>query len=168
MDYITIGEILRPQGIKGEIKVKPLTDEPERFKKLRVVYIDEKPYRLSGVRSDAAAVFLRMQGVDDRNAAEALRGKHIKIDKVNAVACEENEFYISDVVGCDVVDDDGCVMGVITDILKYGAADVICCKGERGEFRFPFLNRVVQRVDVDGKKFFVVRKLLDEVCVYDD
>lgn len=170
MDYITVGEVVKAQGIMGEIKVKPLTDNVERFKKLRVLYADGKPFKVLGLRIDRGFVFLRLQGVDDRNAAEELRGKFLQIDRVNAVDLDESEYFIADLIGCKLCTEDGDVLGEITDIFQNsGVVDVINVRGNDGkELRFPFLNRIVCEINIEQKKFTVYRKLLDEVCVYDD
>lgn len=170
MDYITVGEIVKAQGIRGELKVRPLTADPERFNKLRVLYVDEKPFRILGLRVERDYVYIRLQGVDDRNAAELLRGRFVQIDRINAVDLEENEYFIADLIGCALADEDGNVLGEIVDVAQNaGAADVISVRCPNGkEMRFPFLNRVVQSVQIETKRFIVIKKRLDEVCVYDD
>ena len=170
MEYITVGEVLKAQGIAGELKVKPLTASPERFKKLRVFYIDGRPLRITGLRLDRDYAYVKLQGIDDRNAAELMRGKFLQIDRVNAIELDDGEYFVADLIGCNVVSDDGNVLGVITDIFQNGGAvDVINAKWINGkEFRFPFLNRLVASVSVTEKKFVVKKILLDEVCVYDD
>ena len=170
MDYVTVGEILKAQGIAGEVKVRPLTATPERFKKLKTLYIDERPFRVLGLRIDREFVYIKLQGVDDRNASEALRGKFLTIDRVNAVDLDDDEYFIADLLGCEVVTETGEVLGKIFDISQdSGSVDVISARSNDGkEFRFPFLNRIVEKVDVAGKKFAVIKRLLDEVCVYDD
>lgn len=170
MDYITVGEIVKAQGILGEVKVKPLTASAERFKKLRVLYVDDKPFKVLGLRIERDHVFLKLQGVDDRNAAESLRGKFLCIDRVHAVDLEDGEYFIADLLGCALVTETGDVLGEITDVAQdTGTADVITARAPNGkELRFPFLNRIVASVDVGQKKFTVYKALLQEVCVYDD
>lgn len=170
MDYLTVGEILKAQGISGEVKVRALTTDSERFRKLRVLYIDEKPFRMLGLRIDGEYVYIKLQGVEDRNAAELLRGKFLCIDRVHALALDEGEYFISDLIGCEVVTEDGETLGKINDVSQNsGSVDVISALAPSGkEFRFPFLNRIVSAVDTENKKFVVIRKLLDGVCVYDD
>lgn len=161
---------MRAHGIAGEVKVKPLTASAERFKKLRVLYVDEKPYRIMSLRTEREYAYIKLQGIDDRNAAELLRGKFLSIDRVNAIDLDDGEYFIADLIGCEVIADDGKALGKITDVSQNsGTADVITVKAEGGkELRFPFLNRIVSSVNVAEKKFTVIRKLLDEVCVYDD
>ena len=170
MDYITVGEIVKAQGIRGEIKVKPLTNDIARFRKLRVLYVDEKPYKVLGLRLEREFAYVTLQGIEDRNAAECLRGKFLRIDRVNAVDLDDDEYFIADLLGCAVVTEAGEVLGEITDIAQNaGAADVITARTSEGkELRFPFLNRIVCRVDTVQKKFVVEKKRLNEVCVYDD
>lgn len=170
MDYITVGEIVKAQGISGDVKVKTLTAEPERFHKLRVLYIDGKPYKVLRLRVEREFAYVKLQGVDDRTTAEALRGKFLQIDRINAVDLDEDEYFIADMIGCAVVTPEGRTLGTITDVSQYGgAADVITARKPNGaEFRFPFLNRITKEVDVAGKRFVVYEDKLDEVCVYDD
>lgn len=169
MDYIIVGEIVRAQGIAGEVKVKPLTASIERFKKLRVLYIDEKPLRVMGLRIDRGHVFLKLQGVDDRNAAEALRGKFVTIDRVNALDLDEDEYFIADLIGCTLVTEGGEELGKVTDVLQHGAADVICAVNAQNKaFRFPFLKRLLIGVDMREKVITLSDEKLREVCVYDD
>ncbi len=168
MDYITIGEVLKPQGIRGEIKVRPLTADSSRYKKLRVVYVDNKSYKITSMRFDFNAVYLKLLGVDDRNTAELFRGKEICIDRVNAVSVDDGEYFITDVIGCKVVTENGDILGEITDILQYGAADVICAVNDKTTFRFPFLLKVVKDVLIAEKKFVVYADKFSGVCVYDD
>lgn len=169
MENITIGEILKAQGIKGEVKVRPLTDDVSRYRKLRLVYVEGRPYRLLHCRMDNEFVYLTLEGITDRNQAESLRGKTLQIDRVNAVTVDEDAFFIADIVGCALTDEQGAEMAVITDVLQFGAADVIVARDGAGkELRFPFLNRIVDRIDIEAKRFAVYRDKLQEVCVYDD
>lgn len=170
MDYITVGEIVKAQGIRGEVKVRSLAASPDRFSKLRVLYIDEKPFRLLGVRGEGEYVYIKLQGIDDRNAAERLCGKFLRIDRINAVDLDDGEYFIADILGCTVVTTAGDTVGKITDVAQNaGTADVITVAMSNGkEMRFPFLNRVVEKVDIDAKTFTVIAEKLQEVCVYDD
>lgn len=167
-DYITIGEIVRAQGIKGEVKVRPLTDDPERFHRLKVVYIAAVPYRIADIRIDRF-VYLKLTGVDDRNAAEALVGKSVDIDRVFAAPLEdEYTFYIADVEGCALYAD-GRRIGVIESVEQFGAADVFTVRCDDGRvLRFPYLKKLLVAFDADRKRFEVSAAELDRVSVYED
>ncbi len=167
MDYITVGEILKPQGIKGAVKVKPLTDDPKRFERLKLVYIDSRPYPITSVIINGGFVVLTFAGIDDRNAAELLRGKLLEIDRVNAVDPGEG-YLVADIIGCTLTDERGRILGEITDVDAFGAADVITGRTKTREFRFPFLNKIVFKIAVAEKRFMVYKKLWEEVTVFDD
>lgn len=169
MDYIAIGEVLKPKGIKGGIKVRPLTDDMRRYDKLKLVYIDSLPHKILSVSYEGSFVVLFLQGIDDRNAAELLRGKIVNIDRHNAIDPDDGAYFIEDIIGCSLMGDDGVKIGEILTVDSFGSADVISGKTMAGkDFRFPFLNRIVKNVDVDSKEFTVLRKLWQEVVVFDD
>lgn len=167
-----IGQILRPQGIRGEVKVKPLTDDPSRFRMLKTVYIDGKQMRLASVRISNADVFIKFIGVDDRNAAELLRDKFIAIDRAVAAPLDDDEYYIADLSGATLMvrDGDGAVeVGVITRIESFGAADVFTVEQRDGKaFSFAFVKALKPIFDFDKKTLTVDKAKLDEVAVYED
>ena len=99
-EFIVIGQIVRAAGIRGEVKVKPLTSDPNRFKQLKTVYVQSKPYRIEAVRFDGSFVYMRLGGVIDRNAAEALKDAYVEIDRVNSVPLDEGSYFIADIIGC--------------------------------------------------------------------
>lgn len=80
-DFITIGQIVKAVGIRGEIKIKPITDDPARFRRLKIVYIKSKPYKIESCRFDGDYVVFKLSGISDRNAAEELRNFFIEIDE---------------------------------------------------------------------------------------
>ena len=166
---IIIGEILKPQGLKGLVKVKSLTDDVSRFSLLSSVFVDKKSCAIEEVTFGNGTVFIKFSGVDDRNAAEALRGKLLTIDRADAIALDEDSYFVIDLIGCCVLDESGKNLGIITSIDGYGAADVITCiDPQKKEFRFPYLQHVVREVDIAKKIFCVFKKQLEEVAVFDD
>lgn len=167
-DYITIGQIVRAAGIRGEVKVKPLTDDPNRFKQLKTVYIGEKPYRIEALRLDGDFVYLRFGGVSDRNTAETLKDEFIEIDRVNSVPLAEGSYFIADVIGCKLYTSDGKTVGKVTEVNQYGAADVFTAFDGVKTVRFPFLKRMIVKVDVENDVIIVDKKTFDEVSVCDD
>lgn len=167
MEYLTVGEVIKAQGIRGELKVRSLTDDSARFKKLKIVYIDNRPYKILSARISDGFVFLCLENCDTRDKALAFVGKELKIDRVNAVELSEGSYFIADLIGCSVVDEQDSVIGIIKDVASYGAADVITAEADGKELRFPFLKRIVLNVDVDAKIFKVDKKKFSEVCVYD-
>ena len=165
---ITIGEILKPKGIKGALKIRPLTDDVRRFEYLQAVYIGGVSYPIQSVSFEGGFVVISLCGVADRNAAELLRGRMLEIEAADAVALEEGSYFISDIIGCTLTDEKDKKLGQITAVDSFGAADVITAKKGDKELRFPFLERIVVKVDVAAKIFQVNRKLWKEVTVFDD
>ena len=166
-----IGQILKPQGIRGEVKVKALTDDVTRFSALKSVEIGGRVYRVEKVRYSGADVFIKLVGVDDRNAAEALRDKFISIDRAAAVALDDGEFFVADLVGATlcVKADEVRRIGIIKDIRSFGAADVFSVELDDGRgMSFAFIKSLCPEYDEAKNTFTVVEKVLNEVAVYDD
>jgi 16S rRNA processing protein RimM len=165
---IFIGEILKPQGIKGEVKLKPYIDNLEKFKSLRSVFIDGRQYSVTGKRIQGGYVFMIFEGVPDRNAAEFLRGKKLGVPDAGVLSLSEGEYFISDLIGCEILSETGEPLGNITDVRSFGAAPVIEAVNGVKTLRFPFLNKLVKEVNVAGKRFIVYKERWREVTVFDD
>lgn len=149
-----------------------IAPDPSRFRVLKNAVINGSQYRISSVRSDCnGAVYVKFDGIDDRNAAESLRGAVIEIEKSEAPPLDAGEFYVSDVVGARIsarYGDEVRELGIITRVDAFGAADVFSAENGGNKFSFPFLKALNAQFDeqmrvltVDGKKF-------DEVAVYED
>ena len=167
-DFITIGQVVRAIGIKGELKVKPLTDDAERYKALKIVYVKNKPYKIERLRIDGDFVCLKLAGIDDRNSAELLKDVFLEIDRINAVPLEEGSYFIADIIGCKLFTDDGEEKGKVTDVSQYGAADVFTVCDGKNTVRFPFLKKMIVKVDVETGVIIVSKSVFDEVSVYED
>ncbi len=166
-----IGQILKPQGIRGELKVKPMTSDPSRFCVLETVSIKGKPYRIAKARVTGGDVYITLDGVIDRNAAELLRGADIEIERENAVKTEKGEFFIADLIGCALVARrNGALerIGVIDRVESFGAADVFTVSTERGGMSFAFIKALGAEYDENTRTFFVDGDALDTVAVYED
>ncbi len=167
-DTIRIGLIVKPQGIRGEVKIQPLTDDINRFKNLKEVIIDGKNYRVTSAVIGGGTVFLSLFGVSDRNTAETFRGKYLNVTRENAIPLEEGRYFIVDIVGCNVFTDDGNEIGAVIDVFS-SRTDVFTVKCVDGRtLRFPFLKDLVLSVDVFEKKIVVSSKRLSEVSCYEN
>ncbi|MBQ8953158.1 MAG: 16S rRNA processing protein RimM [Clostridia bacterium] len=170
--HLMIGEITRPQGIRGEVKVRPATNDPERFYELDHVFFKRgESYvaqKISVSRVEADAVYLTLDGVTDRNAAEALRGEFLYIDRAHAVQLPEDANFICDLIGCEGSDTNGRQLGKMTDVLQPGGNDVYVFHGPLGEVLVPALKSVVAEVNVAEKRILFDAKRLSEVAVFDE
>lgn len=165
---LVIGEITRPQGVRGELKVTPLTDNPSRFLDLKNIYIDSVKYEVKKARVNDGYAYIYIEGINDRNTAENFRNKQILVDRKDAVKLEEGRYFIVDIIGCEVYVEDELI-GTITDVLQYGSADVYVINSLKdGELMVPAIKKLLLSVDVENKKIICDKKTFGEVCVYED
>ena len=163
-----IGQVLKPQGIRGEVKVQPLTDDINRFKQLKEVIIDDKTYRVTNAVIGGGTVFLSIAGVLDRNTAETFRGKYLHVTRENAVELEEGRYFIVDIVGCTLFNSENEKIGEVIDVFS-SRTDVFTIKCVDGRImRFPFLKDTVISVDVVNKIIVADKKRLAEVSCYEN
>ena len=172
-EYLLIGEITRPQGVRGEMRVKPCTDDPMRFAELEQVYFKQgdayAPRGMKFVRlAGPDVVIIRLDGVDDANAVEALRGRELYVDRAHAVELPEDADFIVDLIGCRVVDDEGTEYGRIVDVMQPGGGDVYVIDGPRGEVLVPALKSVVLDVDTRAGLMRMGAARMREVAVFED
>ena len=163
MDLV-IGKIVKPQGIRGEVKVYPYTDSAEVFGEIARVYIDGAEYKILNARFSDGMAYLSLRGVPDRNAAELLRDKELVIPRDEAPMPEDGSYYIADLLGSEVVTDTGKTLGTLKDI-RQAATDIYTLETDRGEVLFPTAKGVVLSVDVEQKKITVSEKRFKEVSV---
>ena len=163
-ETIVIGEVLKPQGIRGEIKVRPLLDDAADMRRFRRVFVGGEEYKVLSCRTDAQAAYLALSGVADRNAAEKLRGRELEALRAEAPAPADGRYYIVDIVGCAVVTEQGETLGAIADVLPAHTDVYVMREGAR-EFLFPAADGVVVDVDVENSRIVVDKKRLFEVMV---
>ena len=163
-ETLTVGTILKPQGIRGEVKVKPFTDSAEDFKEYKRVLLGGEEYKILSCRGGDGVVFLSLRGVPDRNAAELLRGKDVVVQRDELPALEEGRYYIADLLGCSVVTEGGKQIGTLTDV-RPASCDVYTVSAGGKEILFPAAEGVVLEVDIDAGKIVVSEKRFQEVAV---
>ena len=167
MDRLTIGYITKAQGVKGEVKIAPLTDDANRFKKLKSVYLDGKPYAVKSVKILPNGIFMAFEGVDDRNGAELLRDKEIQVERKDAATLPKDRYFIVDVIGCEVYAGEERV-GKLIDVLQYGAADVYVISTPKGNAMIPAIERIIKQVDVENKKILLDKDAWADLVVYEE
>lgn len=167
-DFFRVGVIANTHGIKGEVKVYPTTDDKERFQTLKDAFIDtgnEKiPVKINSVRYFKNLVILKFKGINDINDVEKYKGMDLLVTRENAVPLSENEYYIADVLGAQVLLEDGSVFGTLKDVLQTGANDVyVVDSAKHGEVLLPVIPPCVKDIDVENKKITVsiMKGLLD-------
>ncbi|MBR7160545.1 MAG: 16S rRNA processing protein RimM [Clostridia bacterium] len=167
--HIIVGKVLKPQGVRGEVKISPYTEDLSRFKKMKYLIIESTGARLNvlSVRVDNAFAYVKLEGIDDRNLAESLRDEMVSIDRQDAVKPKEGHYYLVDLIGCQVILENK-VVGIVREILQYGAADVYVLDTEGDELMFPAGDGVITEVDVESRRIYVDKTRFEEVTVVDD
>lgn len=150
-DFLNVGQIINTHGIKGEVKVFPLTDDMYRFDDLEVVYIEDKVYEIENVKYLKDKVVLKLEGINSIEEAEKYKQKYIKISREDAVELPEDTYFIADILGCTVVDTEGFEYGKVKEVIQTGSNDVYWVKGNK-EVLVPVLKDIVLDIDVVNRK----------------
>lgn len=152
--FLVIGVIRKPHGVRGEVRVTPLTDEPDRFTWLKKAYLghqqDAQPIEIEKARLHKDMVLVKIVGYDDRTAVDDLRGQYILIDESDAIPLEEGEYYLHDLLGLVVSTNDGETLGELTDVIETLANNVFQVTGEKGEVLLPDIPDVILDIDFDA------------------
>ncbi|MBP5312463.1 MAG: 16S rRNA processing protein RimM [Clostridia bacterium] len=155
LDYITIGKIVNVHGVHGEVKVLPDTDDVNRFRKLKSVLLLAGDVRrrveVKGVKFTNKFVVLKLEGVDDRDQADRMRGIELQVERKDAIKLPEGRYFIGDLIGCLVLEDDGNELGRITDVFLGVGNDIYNVETPEGKtILIPVLPDVVLDVDVEA------------------
>ena len=159
-EYLQIGKIVNTHGVKGEVRLIPLTNDPHRFDDLEWVYVEKdskmEQYTIKDVKYTKGSVVLKLSNVDTMEAAELLRDCFVLVDRSHAVKLPKDSFFICDVLGSTVFDENNIALGQLTDILQTGSNDVYIIKSESGkELLLPALKSVVRAISPEQKRIDV-------------
>lgn len=156
-DRISIGQVVAPHGVRGDVRVAILSDFPDRFLELKTVFLaDGAQLTVESARFHKQFVLLKFRGLDTMNDVERLRGKLIQVAREDAVVLPEGHYYFFDIIGLDVYTVAGERLGTITEILQTGSNDVYVAQlpGQKPVL-IPALKQVVRQIDLPGKKMLV-------------
>lgn len=162
-DYFRIGVITKPHGVLGEMKVYPVTDDIKRFRGMKEILMgppegmkgDLSTERIEGVRFQNNMVLLKLSGISSPEEARKLSRYQLYVKREDAIALLENEYYVPDLIGLDVISDKGEKLGVLTDVLNTAANDVYVVKGER-EILIPAVKEYVLSIDLSKREMTVL------------
>ncbi|MEM8856784.1 MAG: ribosome maturation factor RimM [Chloroflexota bacterium] len=156
--FLIIGEITKPHGVRGEVRVEVLTENPERYKELEEVYIAKnerqtpQPIKLETVRFHQGKALVKLEGYNYRDEVEKLRKWLIFIPADQAIPLEDGEFFYYQLIGMQVVSDEQERLGQVVDIIQTGANDVfVVAHPEKGEILIPDTEEVVTDIDGDAR-----------------
>lgn len=156
-DYLEIGQIVNTHGLKGFLKVVPYTDDIERFselKKLFVVYNKENiEFEIESVKYFKQMVILKLKGIDHINMAEKYKNCYIKIKREDAKKLEKNTYFIADLIGLCVYDEQNNKVGILDDVFSTGSNDVYVVKKDNGkQILLPAISSVIKNINLDEGK----------------
>ena len=159
-DYLQVGVITSTHGVRGEVKVFPTTDDPERFEYLKNVILDTGktylPLEIEGVKYFKQFVILKFKGINNINDIEKYKKMPLLVSREDAVELEEDEYFMADMIGMDVVTEDGAKFGVLKDIMETGANDVYIVESDKhGEVLLPAIKDCILEVDIEEQKMVV-------------
>lgn len=153
---VCIGVVVDAHGLKGEVKVKPMTRTPSYYEASAQVILDAghglRPLAVKGVRNAGALWVMGLEGVGDRDEALALKGAELLLDQDDLRPLEEGEYFLDDLIGCRVELMDGTPLGDVRGVLETGANDVLEVATERGELLVPVTQEVVREVDAQARR----------------
>jgi 16S rRNA processing protein RimM len=156
-DFITIALVIAPWGLRGEVKLHLETDFPERFHRLKTVYLGPKrePFEFDGFRQHGAHYLLKLKGCDNPETARNLNGLEVQIPGDEAMPLPPGRFYEYQIEGLTVSTEEGERLGVLDEVLFTGGNSVYVVRGAKGEVLIPVLPDVVMHVDVEAGQMIV-------------
>lgn len=167
-DLLQVGIITQTHGIRGEVKVFPTTDDVKRFKKLKEVILDTNKEKITleieSVKFFKNLAILKFKGFDNINDIERYKGKKLFVTRENAVKLGRDEYFIADLIGVEVYDEDEKYLGVLENVIETGANDVYEVKFENGTtVLFPAIKQCILNVDIENRrmKVHIMEGLLD-------
>jgi 16S rRNA processing protein RimM len=152
-EFVVIGRVVKPHGVRGEVCVFPMTDDSKRFNLLKYVFIsnNENSHVFATVAKTnvrARDVVVKLEGVDTRDQAEKLRGLFFEIYQKDCMPLEEGAYYIFELIGMEVRTQDGQLIGLIEDVQDFPANDIYVVKSGGREVLIPVIADVVKSIDV--------------------
>jgi len=156
-EHLVIGQVVGTRGLRGELKIRVETQDPERFHLLDTVYLGDEfaPFQVQHVRLHRNQVLLQLHGIEDIETAEDWRDAWVYIHVNDAIPLEEGEYYFYQLRGLAVINEEGEPLGTLVEILPTGANDVYVIKGNRGELLLPAIKDTILDVDLENRTMTV-------------
>lgn len=163
-EWMVIARVAGSFGVRGELKVEPYSDYPERFKRLRCVYLgsDRRECAVLSTRPHMEHILVRLNGVDTPEQAAALRDQELAIPRNEAWPLSEGQYYLDDLVGVTVTTEDGRVIGSISEVIRTGSNDVYVVGRGRDAVLVPGIKAAVPTLDLSVRTMIVADWVLEE------
>lgn len=159
-DFVVIGIIEKPHGIKGDVKVRAVTNYPARFKSLHKVIVEPpaggiEELEISKIWVRGKVVYLHFKGVDTRDKANAIKGAFLSVKQEDVLPLEEGWFYHFKILGFEVKTISNEILGYVQEVMDLPANAVLVVKNENREYLIPVIRDVVKSMDMDGKEIII-------------
>jgi 16S rRNA processing protein RimM len=148
-ERVQIGFVQRAHGVRGAVRVRADSDA---LLELDELWLDERHVRIVSVQREREGFLVQVEGVTDRDQAEALRGAAVLVERDRLPAPAEDEVYVADLIGCRVLDTAGVALGEVVDTFFSGAHELLTVRDGEREFLLPFVDTIVTEVDVAGRR----------------
>ncbi len=150
-----VAEIIRPHGVRGDLKVRVVSDDPDRLAGLATIWVDAQPHTIEAARPHQGHYLVRLAGVTTATLAEPFRGKTLDIPLEQAAPLEPDAYYHWQIRGLSVVTASGQHLGQVEEILETGANDVLVVTGGPKRYLIPTIAQVILDVDLDAGRILV-------------
>lgn len=158
-NLLVVGVITGTHGVRGEVKVFPLTDDISRFSVLKEAFLTDKDGRITdqvdciGYKKIRNFAVLKFSRIQDMESAEKIKNKYICVERKNSIKLPQNSYFICDIIGLEVFDPGGKSVGAIKDVIQTGANDVYCIgRPGKKDLLLPAIKQIVKHIDIEDKK----------------
>ena len=155
LEFITIGQILAPWGIKGKLKVAVVTDFPQRFTSTSKIYVNRQPMTIDSTQWHKGKAIIKLNTIDSIEAAQRLRGQPIEIHHSQVYPLPQDQYYHFQLIGLEVWTNQGELLGTITEILTAESNDNYVVRGAKGEILIPAIEDVVKSIDLSEGRIVI-------------
>lgn len=157
IEFLAVGRVLRPHGVRGELLLETLTDFPDHLAEVKTVYLGEAAaaHPLAAARAHRGQLIVRLADCRTREEADAFRGQLVQIKAVAAASLPPGAYYHHQLVGLPVVSDTGEALGALSEVLETGANDVYVVKGPAGDLLLPAIRSVILTIDLAARQITV-------------
>ena len=153
-EFFNVGQIVNTHGIKGEVKVIPLTDDVNNFKKYGKVLVEDKWMNIQGVKFQKDRVILKLEGINSIDEAETYKQKYMMVSREDQPELPEGTFYLKDIIDCIVYDTNDKELGKVFEVIQTKNNDVYWIKSPK-ELLIPVLPDIVLDINIDEKKIII-------------
>lgn len=159
-EFIMVGKVVSTQGNKGEIKVLPLTDSTDRFKKLTSIFIrnniDRKTLKIEKIRIKENMVILKIENIENIKEAKMIVGSYLEVKRENAVKLPKGTYFVFEIIGLEVYNKNNIFLGKVDNVISTGSNDVYVVKSkDKEELFIPAIREVVKNIDLEKKRITI-------------